>query len=110
MKEFGEVSERTLTWFMVVALVGTGAFAVLMLFAGNIISIIGALIIIIGLAIALIVHLHVWKVYHYDCPVCSTSFKPTFMRSLAAINCFEERKMRCPGCGSYMFMTALRDK
>ena len=62
-------------------------------------------VIILGLAI----HYLVYKTYHYICPKCSTSFKPTFFHSLIAINSADYRKMRCPTCNCIEYMKALKD-
>ena len=57
----------------------------------------------------LMVHLYIWKMYHYDCPKCSTSFQPSFTGSLTAINMVEERGVKCPNCGFYGLMKALKN-
>ena len=67
--------------------------------------IIVVVVIILGLAI----HYRVYKTYHYICPKCLTSFKPTFFQSLIAINSADYRKMRCPTCKSKEYLKALKD-
>lgn len=57
----------------------------------------------------LLIHRYVWKHYHYICPKCSHSFKPTFFHSLIAVNSAELRKMKCPSCNLKEYMKALKD-
>lgn len=63
----------------------------------------------VAIIAALLLHLYVWKRYHYICPKCQCSFKPTFLHSLIAINAVEDRKLRCPNCNSAEYMKALKD-
>ncbi|MGF7143954.1 DNA-directed RNA polymerase subunit RPC12/RpoP [Anaerotaenia torta] len=58
----------------------------------------------------LLLHIYVWKYYHYICPRCSCPFKPTFFRSLIAVNAAEHRKMKCPHCHLEGYMEAVKDK
>jgi DNA-directed RNA polymerase subunit RPC12/RpoP len=67
-------------------------------------------VIVLSTVIALAVHIRLWKGCHYVCPDCSTSFKPTFARSLTAMNAGVMRKMTCPNCGCKKFMAVLEDK
>ena len=48
-----------------------------------------------------------WKGYHYDCPKCSVSFQPAFAEHLASRGRGEYREMKCPNCGSVIFMKML---
>lgn len=40
----------------------------------------------------------VYKRFHYICNKCSTSFTPTFIRSLFGINGGSTRMLKCPVC------------
>ncbi|MDR2698216.1 MAG: hypothetical protein LBB30_00865 [Candidatus Methanoplasma sp.] len=85
----------------------------LMLFffvTGDVLAKISTAIVFLALAAGIAVHVRIWRTYHYICPACSTSFKPTFTRSFAAVNCFELRGMTCTKCGRYDMMEALKDK
>ncbi len=59
---------------------------------------------------ALLIHFYVWRKYHYICSKCHRSFKPSFLRSLIAVNAAEDRKLRCPNCNSTEYMKALKDE
>lgn len=58
---------------------------------------------------ALLLHWYVWKHYHYICPKCLHSFKPTFIHSLIAVNAAELRKLKCTNCNAREYMKALKD-
>lgn len=67
--------------------------------------------IVIGVIIVgFLIHLYVWKHYHYICPKCFHSFKPTFIHSLIAVNAAELRKLKCPNCKSKEYMKALKNQ
>ena len=55
-------------------------------------------------------HLYVQRRYHYICPICSKEFKPTYLRSLIAVNAVNYRKVRCPHCNYHDYMEVLKDK
>ena len=56
-------------------------------------------IVCLAIAFAIIVHMHLYKNYHYICKECSTSFMPdTFMQSMFGLNFFHLRKLKCPNC------------
>ena len=66
--------------------------------------------IIVSIVSVLGIHLYLQRRYHYICPKCSTKFKPTYLRSLVAINAANYRKMRCPNCNNCDYMETLRDE
>lgn len=59
---------------------------------------------------AILIHIYVWRRYHYVCPKCARSFKPTFLHSLFAVNAAEYRQLTCPHCQAKDYMEALKDK
>lgn len=58
----------------------------------------------------LIIHYRVYKQYHYVCSKCSTSFKPTFLRSIFAFNGGDTRMMKCPTCNHIESVKAVKDE
>jgi DNA-directed RNA polymerase subunit RPC12/RpoP len=63
-----------------------------------------------ALAWALVTHLRLFRYYHYVCVKCSTSYKPsTFPQSLLAVNFGEQRKLKCPHCGTREWAYVARD-
>jgi len=69
-----------------------------------VLAIIGGIIIF-----ALPPHIYLYKKYHYICPKCSTSFKPTFWQSFAGINRNERRMLKCPYCNKRQWVTTMKD-
>lgn len=68
-------------------------------------------LIVVGVIIlSVAIHYRIHKSYHYICPKCSTTFKPSFFHSLIAINSGDYRKMRCPACNCNEYMKAYKDK
>ena len=62
------------------------------------------------LAAVILLHVYLWKTCHYACPYCHSTFKPTFRRSLFAINAGTKRWVTCTHCGKKDYMEVLKDK
>ena len=67
------------------------------------------IIIIVSIPCIMGIHLFLHRRYHYICPKCSQEFKPTFFRSLIAINALTHRVIRCTVCNSYGCKRILKD-
>jgi len=103
--------ENVVKWG-VLALIILSVLAVvpLFIFVGILLGLIILATMLLCLGAAMAVHVNMWKKCHYICPSCVTPFKPDFLSSLTAMNYFDQRKMRCPKCGSYQLMRILEDK
>ena len=56
-------------------------------------------LVLVAVAWGLLLHLRIYKHYHYVCTKCSNSYKPTtFIQSLFGLNGGEQRKLKCPHC------------
>ena len=67
-------------------------------------------IFITGLLFAMIVHLYIYKNYHYICPKCSGSFKPnSFLKSMFGLNLFHKRGLRCTNCNTFVAARTKKD-
>lgn len=61
-------------------------------------------------AVLVLIHLYIRKHYHYACPCCNETFKPTtFLNSVGIIN-VANRWLVCPHCGKKSYMELLKDK
>jgi len=69
------------------------------------IAVIGVIIIVV-----LILHYYVYKHYHYVCSKCSTSFTPSFWRSVFALNGGDTRMMKCPTCNCVQSVKAVKNE
>jgi len=64
-----------------------------------------------GITWCFLVHLNLFKHYHYVCIKCATSYKPTtFSQSLFGINGGDQRKLKCPKCNKREWANAIKDK
>lgn len=72
--------------------------------------IVSAIIIGIIIIAVLAIHYHVYKHYHYVCAKCSTSFTPTFLRSIFALNGGDTRMMKCPTCNRVQSVQAIKNE
>jgi len=98
-------------WFIIAVMIAPFVIAVyFVIYIGVLLGLLFAVMMFACIAAALGVHLSVWKKYHYICPACVTAFKPDFITSLTAMNYYDQRKMKCPKCGSRQLMTAIKDE
>jgi DNA-directed RNA polymerase subunit RPC12/RpoP len=71
----------------------------------------GGLVLVAGIIpLGILDHIYLWKNYHYICARCHKPFKPTFIRSMFAINLINKRSMKCPHCDNWGLMKALKDE
>jgi hypothetical protein len=109
-----EHNSRIAEWVILTTIIASAIFSLIVIAHGivyeDLIALIMASVMIISLTIAVVVHFHIWKTYHHICPECLISFKPTFITSMCAVNMVDLRMMRCPHCGCYKPMKALRDE
>jgi len=68
------------------------------------------IIIAVTLVVVVCVHVYIYRCYHYICPKCAKTFKPsTFLRSMFALNGGEYRKVKCPYCSCHDWAKAEKD-
>ena len=74
----------------------------------EILAIIIAVIVVILLIVAF--HLYFYKNYHYLCPKCSNSFKPSsFLKSMFGLNLLHKRGLRCTKCNTFVTARTKKD-
>ncbi|MCL1811251.1 MAG: hypothetical protein FWG41_03415 [Methanomassiliicoccaceae archaeon] len=107
------MQENVAKWVVIPMLLLSVVIGLMLLVYGimneDIILILVSTLVLLTVPFVLLIHLHIWKTYHYICPQCSTSFKPTFAKSLTAMNFGEQRVVGCPKCGHYGLTKALKD-
>ena len=76
----------------------------------NIVLIIAVCLVVGAVVFALLIHLNIFRNYHYICQKCSTSYKPdTFLQSLFGLNAVEQRKLKCPNCNKREWAALVKD-
>jgi DNA-directed RNA polymerase subunit RPC12/RpoP len=62
-------------------------------------------------AVAIPIHLALWKNNHYVCPKCGREFKPKkFLQSMFSMNGADIRRMKCAYCGEKNWTKIIKDK
>lgn len=65
---------------------------------------------VVTIASTIVIHMRLYKNYHYICPKCSTSFKPaTFWQSVFSLNLGSKRGVKCPTCNRRVLAKVEKD-
>jgi len=76
----------------------------------NILIIVAVCLVGGAMAWAFLVHINLFKHYHYVCVKCRTSYKPnTFLQSIFGLNGGDQRKLKCPNCNKREWANTIKD-
>lgn len=72
--------------------------------------IIGGIVVAVAIIVVLVVHLKLYRQYHYVCVQCRTAYKPaSFLQSLFGLNGGDQRKLKCPQCNKREWADTVKD-
>ena len=72
---------------------------------------VGIVTLVVGIVVAIAIHLWRYRNFHYHCPNCSNTFKPSsFLKSFLGLNLLNKRGLRCTKCDTFVAAMTIRDK